>query len=182
MSEKPTCQELKNRVRELEEESIKLKLSEEHLRSLMESATDFAVFRLVSDKTNPHQLKVKFVSPSVKDILGIPEPMKFETWFKSMHPEDVERIDKANQRAFTTLRFDEEYRTYNKKKEAWRWIHAISTGGVDKNGWNNYVNGILLDVTDRKQAEEKLKEKTKALIWLTLVKKKYQSLPLFFIG
>ena len=163
MSEKPTCQELKNRVRELEEESIKLKLSEEHLRSLMESATDFAVFRLVSDKTNPHQLKVKFVSPSVKDILGIPEPMKFETWFKSMHPEDVERIDKANQRAFTTLRFDEEYRTYNKKKEAWRWIHAISTGGVDKNGWNNYVNGILLDVTDRKQAEEKVKEKTKAL-------------------
>ena len=140
-----------------------LRRSEEHLRSLMESATNFAVYRLISDETNPHRLKVKFVSPSVKDILGIPEPMKFEIWFENMHPDDVERITEANQRAFKTLRFDEEYRTYHRKKGEWRWIHAISTGGVDKKGWNRYVNGILLDITDYKQVEEALTERTREL-------------------
>ncbi len=164
MPEEPECQVLKNRVKELETELIKLKLTEEHLRSLMESATNFAVYRLVSDKTNPlQQLKVEFVSNSVKDILDIPDPMKFETWYGNMHPDDVEKIARANQRAFKTMRFDEEYRIYHRKKKAWRWIHAISTGGTDKNGWNNYVNGILLDVTDRRQTREKLKEKTRAL-------------------
>ena len=133
-----------------------LQKSEKHLRSLMESATNFAVYRLVIDKTNPHQLKVKFVSPSIKDILGIPEPMKFETWFKSMHSEDVDRIAEANLQAFKTLKFNEEYRTYHQNKNEWRWIHAISTGVVDKKGATESVNGILLDITEGKRAEEAL--------------------------
>ena len=141
-----------------------LQESEEHLRSLMESATNFAVYRLVSDeKTPPHKLRVKFVSPSAKDILGIPEPMKFESWFENIHPDDVGRMTEANQQAFETLRFNEEYRTYNGKKGEWRWVHAISTGGVNKKGWNRYVNGILIDITERKLSEEALKSKDKEL-------------------
>ena len=144
-----------------------LEESEEHLRSLMESATDFAVYRLVGDETSPHKLRVKFISPSAKDILGIPEPMKFETWFENVHPDDVERLSEANQRAFKTNRFNEEYRTYHKDKDEWRWIHSISTGGVNKKGWNRYVNGILVDVTKRKRFEEALKLKDKELEFKT---------------
>ena len=140
-----------------------LKESEKHLRSLMESATNFVVYKLVSDKTNPHQLKVKFVSPSIKDILGIPEPMKFETWFKSIHSEDIDRIAEANLQAFKTLKFNEEYRTYHQNKNEWRWIHAISTGVVDKKGATESVNGILLDVTDRKLTEQLLRKSEKQL-------------------
>ena len=140
-----------------------LQESEEHFRSLMESATDFAVYRLVSDETSPHKLKVKFISPSAKDILGIPDPMKFDTWFENVHPDDVGRLAEANQRAFKTRRFNEEYRTFNKEKSEWRWVHAISTGGVNKKGWNRHVNGILIDVTRRKLSEEALKLKDKEL-------------------
>ena len=161
MAEKPTYHELEQRVKELEEDSIKLKLTEEelhdkdkHIQSILESAKKFALYRLTSNKTDPHRLKVKFVSPSIKDILGVPEPMKFETWFESMHPDDVERVTEANQRAFKTLRFDEEFRIFNQKKDEWRWIHAISTGVVDKKGEAESVDGILLDITDRRQAEE----------------------------
>jgi signal transduction histidine kinase len=156
----------KNLILEIEHRKMadtKLRGSEKHLRSLMKSATNFVVYRLVPDKTNPHQLKVKFVSPSIKDILGVPEPMKFETWFKSMHSEDVERIADANLQAFKTHKFDEEYRTYNHKKDEWIWIHAISTGVVDKKGTVTSVNGILFDVTDRKQVEILLQESEKQL-------------------
>ena len=140
-----------------------LQESEEHLRSLMESATNFAVYRLISDETTPHKLKVKFVSPSAKHILGIPDPMKFKLWFKNIHPDDVSRMTEANKRAFETNRFNEEYRTYNEKKGEWRWVHAISTGGVNKKGWNRYVNGILIDITERKVSEEALRSKDKEL-------------------
>jgi len=141
----------------------KLQESEEHLRSLMESATNFAVYRLISDEKTPHKLSVKFVSPSAKDILGIPDPIKFESWFENIHPDDRARMSKANRRAFETKIFNEEYRAYNEKKGEWRWVHAISTGGVDKKGWNRYVNGILIDITERKIAEEALKSKDKEL-------------------
>ena len=141
----------------------KLRVSEEHLRSLMESASGFAIYRLVYDKVSSHSLRVIFVSPSIKDIFGIPDPMKFESWFENIHPDDVSRLTEANKRAFETKKFNEEYRTYNEKMGEWRWVHAISTGGINEDGWNRYVNGILIDITERKVSEEALKSKEKEL-------------------
>ncbi len=129
----------------------------------MESASGFAIYRLVYDKESPHSLKVIFVSPSIKDIFSISEPMEFKSWFENIHPDDVSRLTEANKRAFETKRFNEEFRTYNEKKGEWRWVHAISTGGANKKGWNWYVNGILIDITERKVSEAALKSKEKEL-------------------
>lgn len=134
-----------------------LRKSEEHLRSIMESAMGFTIYRLVYDPDSIRSLRVVFVSPSFADIVGLPEPMKFETWFDAVHPDDIDRITMANKRAFRTQRFDEVYRTFNDKKGGWRWIHAIATGGTRTDGWNRYVNGIMIDVTDMQEAYEKLK-------------------------
>ncbi len=134
-----------------------LRKSQEHLQSLMESATGFTIYRLVYDPTSPHSLRVVFISPSFEDILGIPEPLKFETWFDSVHPDDIDRLNLANQQSFETRRFDQIYRTYHPEKEEWRWIHAIATGGTRADGWNQYVNGIMIDITEKQQAFERLK-------------------------
>jgi PAS domain S-box-containing protein len=134
-----------------------LRKSQEHLKSLMESATGFTIYRLVYDPASPHSLRVVFISPSFVDILGIPEPMKFETWFDFVHPDDVDRLNLANQQAFETQRFDQVYRTYHPVKDEWRWIHAIATGGTRADGWNRYVNGIMIDITQKQQAFEHLK-------------------------
>jgi len=136
-----------------------LQESEEHLRSLMESAINFAVYRLINDENNPNMLRVKLLSPSAKEILGVSDPMKFESWFENIHPDDLEKMTKANERAFKTHRFNEQYRTYNGLKGEWRWVQAISTGVVDKNGRTQYVNGVLMDVTEQKLSEQTLKKK-----------------------
>jgi PAS domain S-box-containing protein len=72
-----------------------LRKSKEHLRSLMESATGFTIYRLVYDPSSPQSLRVIFVSPSFADIVGHIEPTKFETWFDSVHPDDVKRVSQA---------------------------------------------------------------------------------------
>ena len=133
-----------------------LRKSEEHLRSLRESASNFAIYRLASDESGPHHLSVAFVSNSAKEILGIQDPMKFETWFENMHPDDVERVAKANQEALNTMRFDEEYRTYNNAMGEYRWIHAVSTGTTNEKGWTGFVNGIMIDVTEKHTFKDEL--------------------------
>ena len=137
-----------------------LRESEEHLRSLMESATNFAVYRLVIDETNPYDLNVVFVSPSIKDLMGISEPKLFEAWFDNVHPDDKKKITAANRKALKTFKFDQVLRVNHPLKNQWRWIHAIYTGIPDDKGRLKYVNGILIDITDRVLAEKALEEKT----------------------
>jgi hypothetical protein len=56
------------------------KRSEEDLRSLMENASSFAIYRLLRDRKKPDGFSVVFVSPSISDIVGVSDPMKFDTW------------------------------------------------------------------------------------------------------
>jgi PAS domain S-box-containing protein len=135
-----------------------LQESRNHHKSLMESATNFAVYRLVHDKENPYKLNMVFASPSLKEILGLSDPLRFESFFEAMHPDDKERIVAANLRAFETLKFNESYRFFHPVKNEWRWVHAISSGVLDEDQTTRYVNGILIDITDKKKAEEALLE------------------------
>jgi len=80
--------------------------------------------------------------------------MKFETWFDKIHPDDVKRVVEANQKAFKTLMFNETARFYHPKKKEWRWVHSISRGIVDKEGRPEYVNGLMVDVTEQRNGGE----------------------------
>ena len=141
----------------------KLQESEEHLRSLMLNAEHFAIYRLIMDESNPHYLEVAFVSPSIREIMGVSDPMNFETWFEHIHADDRERIIAANMKAFKTLRFDETMRINHPHKKELRWIHAVSLGIAQENGELRYVNGVISDITELKHAEQVLSEKELAL-------------------
>jgi PAS domain S-box-containing protein len=145
-----------------------LKASEEHLRSLMLNAEFYAVYRLAISDTSPNKLEVIFVSPSIVDIMGVTHPDNFDLWFKNIHADDRERIIKANLKAFQTLRFDEEMKIYHPQKKERRWIHAISKGIKNEHGNLKYVNGIILDITQRKRIEETLTKNEKELKAKTL--------------
>jgi len=140
-----------------------LRESEEHLRSILESAKNFVVYRLRIDPSAVHGLRVLFVSPSVRDLMGVVEPMSFDAWFAHLHPEDRERIVAANRAAFDTCQFDEVLRIMPPEADEPRWIHAVSTGVRDADGVLRYVNGIMIDISERKRIERRLAERERQL-------------------
>lgn len=103
------------------------------------------------------------MSPSIVDIMGISDPMKFDTWFINVDSNDAERAAEAKSRAFKESRFDETMRIYHPKKRDWRWIHVIWTTIPNHEGRSKYANGIILDITERRRAEEELEIKTRNL-------------------
>jgi PAS domain S-box-containing protein len=156
---------LRNRIAELEmkedehekiEKNFKESLAQS--QSLIEGVSNFVVYQLAIDKKNPSFLQVVFVSPSVKEILGISEPYKIKNLFEIMNPEDAERVKAANQKAIETKKFNETFRIYHPQKKEWRWVRAISTGMLNETGETEYINGVLFDITEQKNTEEALRE------------------------
>jgi PAS domain S-box-containing protein len=142
---------------------VALAESEGHLRSLMENAGDFVVYRLAYDKSAPILLRVVFVSPSITDIMGVSEPMNYENWFKNIHPDDLQRMVDANYRAWETNRFEEKVRIFHPREKTWKWIHAISTGIQVEDVRPTYINGLMIDITREKAFEEELKKRDREL-------------------
>jgi len=136
-----------------------LRESQTNLRSLLENATNFAVYRVAIDTSDPHGGKVVMVSPSIKDIVGMSDPYRFECWFENIHPEDLSRAVEANRRAWNLGEtYDEAVRVYNPHKKRWVWVHTISTPIFDAKGKLTHFNGLVLDITEQKQAEEALQD------------------------
>lgn len=42
------------------------------------------------------------VSPSLREIAGIEDPFRFESWFENIHPDDLPRVMEANHRSWKT--------------------------------------------------------------------------------
>ena len=142
---------------------VALAESEGHLRSLMENAEDFVVYRLAYDQSAPILLRVVFVSPSITDLMGVSEPMNYESWFENIHPNDLQRMIEANFRAWETNRLDERIRIFHPREKAWKWIHAVSTGLQVQDGRPTYVNGLMIDITREKAFEEELRNRDREL-------------------
>ncbi len=137
--------------------------SEEHLRSLMETAVNFSVYRISFYDGDPTNAHVVFVSPSIKKILGIDRPYDINSWFNNIHPEDLQRIIKSHFSLPRHTRVDESMRLFNPYYNQWRWIQFISTSVMDQNGLLKYSNGIIFDTTERVEATNKLKQKEEEL-------------------
>jgi PAS domain S-box-containing protein len=140
-----------------------LRESEEHLRSLMETATRFAVYRLCIDPSAPQRMRVVFVSPSIRDLMGVKDPMDFDSWFENLVPEDRKRIFAADRAVFGAPHVDEVLRLKLPGSEDLRWIHAVSRAVRQTDGPLLYVNGILIDVSEQKRIEQRLHKREKQL-------------------
>ncbi|MCG6878380.1 MAG: response regulator [Deltaproteobacteria bacterium] len=150
---------LKNEIRERKLAQEALAQSEGHLRSLMENAENFVVYRLAHDETAPILLRVVFVSPSIVRLMGVSDPMDYESWFENIHPEDLQRMMDANSKAWETHRFNEKMRIFHPEEKTWKWIHAISNGTRIENGRAKYINGLMVDITREMAFEEALKKR-----------------------
>ena len=147
----------------LKEAERALRVSEEHLRSLMETAANFAVYRIAYREGDPRQAEIVFVSPSIRELMGIDDPGTLDHWFENIHPEDQARILDSHFSLPRKTRVDESMRVFNPRHEEWRWIQFISTSVMNRDGLLQYSNGIIFDITERVEVTEMLRQKEEEL-------------------
>jgi PAS domain S-box-containing protein len=134
---------------------------ETDLRSLLHNATGFAVYRLAVDPDHPFGARVSMVSPSLTEMIGATDLDRFETWFQNLHPDDRDRVVAANRRALEQGEpYDEVTRVYHPGKGDWVWVRTLSTPIFDDHGTLTHFNGLVIDVSEQKQAQEALQRRS----------------------
>lgn len=141
-----------------------LRESEANLRSIIEYAQGFGVYRVALDDASPYGARVLLVSPSIKKLLGLADPYRFESWFENVHPGDLDRVIEANRRSVELGEtYDQVARWYNKARQEWRWVRTVSNPIFDAHGRLTHFNGMTIDITEQKRAKEALEGMTRML-------------------
>lgn len=127
--------------------------NEAHLRSLMESAKGFSVFRMRFDDLDDLEAgKVIFASPSVKELLLIDDPEDINQWLKDRTEEyRNQTLQELSLQLKNTESLNKIIEKNNPETGQTKYLQLVSKA-VQQNGYT-YLNGILTDVTQQKQQE-----------------------------
>ncbi len=133
----------------------KLRESEKNYRTTVSNIPG-AVFH--TDKN----WKMQYISEAIQKISGYP-PSKFikkstQTYANLLHPDDIKRVSEAMINCIQKrIPLQIEYRIFHADGTI-RWIQDNSNALYDDKGNFLGFSGVLLDVTKRKSAEQKLRE------------------------
>ena len=130
--------------------------SEERYRKLLTHLPTVVYLNALGDA-----ISTTYVSPQIETLMGY-TPQEWtanpKLWSETLHPEDRQRVlalaanvDQSNKP------FDMDYRMIARDGRT-VWVHDQVTLVNDLKGQPQFWQGIMLDITERKQAEEALKE------------------------
>ncbi|MBC1218606.1 PAS domain S-box protein [Nostoc sp. UCD121] len=137
-----------------------LKQSEKRLKTLTEKV------RIIPWEVNATTGNFTYIGPQTVEILGYPLSDWYidDFWQKHMHPEDREwAIQYCQESSLSLNNYEFEYRMLAADGRV-VWLYDIVNVVRDENG-PQLLHGFMLDITDRKQAEqerEQLLEREKA--------------------
>ncbi len=144
---------------QLRETLTRLTANESLLRSIIENAHHFAIYRVTLDPDSPHGARVTLASPSIRELTGVEDYYDFSNWFQNLHPDDAPRVLEANRRALERGEpYNQVTRVYNPRQGRWRWVQTISNPGYDSAGRLSHFDGMVIDLTEQKEAELALQE------------------------
>jgi len=166
MPGKPTYEELEKRVKELEKEVADLKgfegslwESEERYRNLLNTVNDL-VFTVDTEGN------ILFANPLSRKFTGYgPEETTGHKFTEYVHPDDVPELLAGIQQVLNAepkegirgIDLDAEYRMVRRDGEV-IWVAARSRPITDAQGRTVGFSGVARDITERKQADEALRE------------------------
>lgn len=104
--------------------------------------------------------RVSYVSPAYERLWGLNPQELYErqqSWIDYIHSDDRESIDKAFQTKAVDGLFDEEYRIILPNGQI-RWVHDRCFPLRNQSGETYRFTGIAEDITDRKLAEDALRQ------------------------
>jgi diguanylate cyclase (GGDEF)-like protein/PAS domain S-box-containing protein len=112
-----------------------------------------------------------YMSSDVDNITGYPSNdfinNKVRSYASVICPDDNNNDDIIKTAIEKGETWDIEYRVIHSDSSV-RWVHEKGRGVTDDGGEVAYIDGLILDITDRKQAEDALKEselRHRALVW-----------------
>ncbi len=143
---------LKNSSTERKQVEEALQESEERYRRLVEGSP--TIVWSFSDKRG-----TLYVSSRVESILGYSPKVLYENpwlWNKSIHPQDQSRIAQEIEDFALGKNLDVEYRIKDSSRN-WRWFRDQSIGRQVRDG-EAIIEGISIDITEHKRAEEKIRQ------------------------
>jgi diguanylate cyclase (GGDEF)-like protein/PAS domain S-box-containing protein len=132
---------------------------EEHFRTLVENIPGVATYldRVIVEDPG-HSIPL-YISPQVQDMLGYPLSAwldEDELWLQILHPEDRDRLIKADEEARRDLKaMSEEYRLIHRDGHV-VWVSEKSAVVPDVSTGALYWQGVMVDITKRKLAEQAL--------------------------
>ncbi len=131
-----------------------IRASEQRFRQLVETVPDIMYLASFPD------FHVRYVSPVVENLIGFaPEHCVDDgmLWWKQMEPSDRKRVQ---EQVFAQLEESDEYvaefRLWHANGRQKLWFEDRGHLQRDENGDPIAVAGVLVDVTERKRAEERL--------------------------
>ena len=139
-------------VTERKEAERALAQADERYRTLVEQSP------AVTYIEDPRTGRDLYISPQVEAIFGY-TPGEWagnpELWRERLHPEDRERVLEVERGA--TDRFDIDYRTFARDGST-VWVHDEATLIRDERGTPLFWQGVIYDITERKEAEQRLRD------------------------
>jgi diguanylate cyclase (GGDEF)-like protein/PAS domain S-box-containing protein len=144
-------------ITERKEAEERLREAEERYRTLVEQIPVVAYIDRADGTDTP-----LYTSPQIEGLLGYnqQEASSGRLWRERLHPEDRERVLAADERFEKEgeERFREEYRLLAKNGSV-VWVLEDAVLVKDATGSPLYWQGILYDITERKEAEEWLEHR-----------------------
>jgi PAS domain S-box-containing protein len=140
-------------ITERKQAELSLRESEERFRQVVENIDE--VFWMTDVEKN----RMLFISSGYEKIWRETRESLYSSprrWIEAIHPEDRERILRDALRKQTRGDYDEEYRII-RSDGTLRWIHDRAFPVRNADGTTDRIAGIAEDITERKQAEEALR-------------------------
>ncbi|MCP4040843.1 MAG: response regulator, partial [Gammaproteobacteria bacterium] len=136
--------------------------SEKRLRTLVSNIPG-VTYRSANDK----HWTLEFISAEIETISGYPVSdfiaNRVRSFASIIHPDDLQMVadtvqDKVSRKEY----FYTEYRIVRADGEH-RWVFEKGQGAVNQGGEVDYIDGVIVDITGRKQAEAQLEQRIREL-------------------